>query len=59
LWPRYGDLPNRLLEVGQVYTVEPGLAVPGYGYLGLEEDVLITEDGAIFLGSPQVGLVVK
>lgn len=58
-WERYGDTPDRLIEVGQVYTIEPGVPVPGYGYLGLEEDVLVTADGAIFLGDPQTELIIK
>jgi Xaa-Pro aminopeptidase len=52
-WERYGAAPFRPLEAGQIYTVEPGLAVPGYGYVDLEEEVLVSETGAAYLGPPQ------
>lgn len=58
-WERYGDTPNWLIEAGQVYTIEPGLAVEGYGYMGIEEDVLVTEEGVEFLGKPQTELIVR
>ncbi|MBL8098806.1 MAG: M24 family metallopeptidase [Anaerolineales bacterium] len=57
LWEKYGDSPNQILEIGQVYTLEPGLAVPNYGYIGIEEDVVMTQNGAVYLHKPQTEIV--
>ncbi len=56
-WDRYGTTPYLPVEAGQVFTLEPGLMVPDYGYIGLEEDVLVTTDGAVFLSPPQTELI--
>ena len=52
-WDRYGSAPFGLVEAGNVFTLEYGTAVPGRGYIGLEEDVLVTDDGIEWLSTPQ------
>ena len=52
-WDRYGTAPFGIVEEGNVFTVEYGTAVPGRGYIGLEEDVVVTPDGVEWLSTPQ------
>ena len=52
-WERYGRMPFVPIEVGNVFTLELGIENTGAGYIGLEEMVLVTDDGCEFLTSPQ------
>lgn len=49
-WPCYGRMPEGTVEAGNVFTLELGIATEA-GYLGLEEDVLVTAKGCEFLSS--------
>jgi Xaa-Pro aminopeptidase len=44
--------------VGNIFTLELGISVPGYGFIGLEEDVLVKENGLEWLSTPQEELIV-
>lgn len=56
-WTRYGNTPNYKLAAGQVYTIEPGLFVDDFGYISLEENVLVTREKTIFLSKPQTKII--
>jgi Xaa-Pro aminopeptidase len=56
-WERYGGAPDQPVEVGHVFTVEPSIVLPGYGVVGIEEDVLVTTNGAEYLHPPQTALI--
>jgi len=43
--PRLSVTNSRPLEPGMVVTVEPGIYLPGWGGVRIEDDVLVTKDG--------------
>jgi Xaa-Pro aminopeptidase len=49
-WPCYGRMTERAVEAGNVFTLELGVMTEA-GFVGLEEDVLVTEDGCQLLSS--------
>jgi Xaa-Pro aminopeptidase len=55
-WERYGQTPYGVVEAGNVFTLELGVRAPGYGYVGLEEDVQVTPQGAEWISHPQTEL---
>jgi Xaa-Pro aminopeptidase len=55
-WERYGSSTEQMVEEGNVFAIELGVSVPGYGYVGCEEDVLVTSEGTEFLCKPQADL---
>ncbi|MEW6759128.1 MAG: M24 family metallopeptidase [Acidobacteriota bacterium] len=52
-WPRYKNTILLPVRENQIFTLEPSLNVPGFGAVGIEEDVLITRDGPRFFAEPQ------
>lgn len=54
-WERYGETPYGIVEENQVYTIELGVQTDA-GYIGLEEDVLVTKNGCEWLAPPQTEL---
>jgi Xaa-Pro aminopeptidase len=55
-WARYANEPLGVVQAGEIYTLELGVFVEGYGFIGLEEDVLVTDAGLEWLSNRQNSL---
>jgi Xaa-Pro aminopeptidase len=47
--PRLAKLAKEKLEVGMLVTCEPGIYLPGWGGIRIEDDIEITGQGPVFL----------
>jgi Xaa-Pro aminopeptidase len=52
--PRVSSLSTEHLLAGDVITIEPGVYIPGYGGVRIEDDVLVLHDGCrVFTAAPK------
>ncbi|HEV3007129.1 MAG TPA: Xaa-Pro peptidase family protein [Pirellulales bacterium] len=55
-WPCYGRTTEGIVEANNVYTLELGVTTAA-GFVGIEEDVMVTADGCEFLSTFQRELI--
>lgn len=56
-WEKYANKVFQNIEEGMIFTLEPRLTVPNYGVATVENMVQVTQDGAIYLSTPQKELL--
>lgn len=56
-WEKYAEKPYKKLEKNMVFTLEPRLTVAGHGIATIEEMVVLTDNGAEYLSTPQKELI--
>ncbi len=56
-WEKYASKPLQPLEERMVFTLEPRLTVPGRGVVTIEEMVVVTNQGAEWLSTPQKEII--
>lgn len=55
---RFSSISDNVLEAGQVWTVEPGVYIEGWGGCRIEDDIVITDSGCEILNkAPKTMLV--
>lgn len=55
--PRLAPTAEAVLQAGAVVTVEPGVYLPGWGGVRLEDDVWVTTDGPVLLSDGKTELM--
>ena len=55
-WERYGTKPYGTIMPGNVFTLELGIRSQ-FGYISLEEEIIVTEDGYEWMSPPQKELM--
>lgn len=58
--PNLNTREERLLEPGMIVTVEPGIYLPGWGGVRIEDMVLVTEDGCeVLTQAPKEFIIIE